>query len=128
MTSEITLKTFSNENFENIAVTILSDKEWFKAVDIAKMLGYRNPKKAITDHCLKEGVTICSLLTDGGSQKAKFINEGNLYRLIIKSKLPTAQKFERWIFDEVLPSIRKTGSYSTFAVPTSLPEALRLAA
>lgn len=80
--------------------------------DIAKALGYKNSSKALSDHC--RGVTKC-YITDslGRQQEVNFIPEGDIYRLAAKSELPGADKFESWIFDEVLPSIRKHGMYAT---------------
>jgi prophage antirepressor-like protein len=75
------------------------------------MLGHTNPQKAIRDHCKEKGCTIRSVPTNGGRQNKKFIDEGNLYRLITNSELPAAEKFENWVFDDVLPTIRKTGGY-----------------
>ena len=87
----------------------------FCGKDIATVLGYTNPNKAMKDHC--KGVTIrYPLETPGGTQEARFITEPDLYRLITHSKLPEAEKFERWVFEEVLPSIRKHGMYATESV------------
>lgn len=94
----------------------------FCGTDIAKALGYSNPRKALIDHCKEKGVTIRDAPTKGGIQQLKFITEGNLYRLIVSSKLPSAEKFESWIFDDVIPTIRKTGTYS---IPQDYPSALR---
>ena len=76
---------------------------------MARALGYSRPGKAIIDHC--KGVLKRDTLTNGGIQELSYITEGDVYRLIIKSKLPAAEKFEHWVFDEVLPSIRKHGGY-----------------
>ena len=103
------LKVFQNSEFGKLEIMVIDGKEYFPAIQCAKVLGYTNPRKAIRDHC--EGVTICSLPTNGGTQDIKYIPEGDLYRLIIRSKLPTARKFENWVFDEVLPEIRHTGGY-----------------
>jgi prophage antirepressor-like protein len=86
----------------------------FHAGDVCGILGYSNDSKAIKDHCKEGGVTI-RYLTDslGREQGNKFINESNLYRLIARSKMPNAEKFQDWVFDEVLPSIRKHGAYMT---------------
>ena len=87
---------------------------------MAKALGYTNPTKAINDHC--RGITerrANDLL--GRQQNMKFIPEGDIYRLAAKSELPGAEKFESWIFDEVLPTIRKHGAYMT---PEKLEEVL----
>ncbi|MDO5068386.1 MAG: phage antirepressor KilAC domain-containing protein [Propionibacteriaceae bacterium] len=80
--------------------------------DAATALGYQNPKDALRRHC-KGVAKHYPLQTEGGVQKARFISEGDLYRLIVNSQLPAARRFEKWVFDEVLPSIRKTGVYST---------------
>lgn len=105
------LKVFSNTEFGKLGVMIIDGKEYFPAIQCAKILGYVNPRDAVQKHCKSEGVANCDVLTNGGSQKVKFITEGNLYRLIVSSKLPQAEKFERWVFDEVLPAIRKNGTY-----------------
>lgn len=105
------VKVFQNDKFGNIRVVLISGKEHFVASDVAKALGYAKPQNAISAHCkgaLKQGV-----LTNGGMQEMLVIPEGDVYRLITHSKLPTAQQFERWVFDEVLPSIRKNGTYMT---------------
>lgn len=118
---ENNLKVFQNSEFGKLEVFIDDKgKEWFPATDVAKILGYKNPQKAIKDHCKTDGVTIRSVVSVTTNQygkstrqevEKKFINEGNLYRLIVKSKLPQAERFESWVFDEVLPTIRKTGGY-----------------
>lgn len=79
------------------------------ASDVAKALGYSNPRKAVNDHC--KGVTKRDTPTSSGVQPISYINEGDMYRLIMRSKLPTAEKFEDWVVNEVLPSIRKNGGY-----------------
>ncbi|MDN9010021.1 phage antirepressor KilAC domain-containing protein [Brevibacillus laterosporus] len=109
----VNLNLFKHEIFGEVEVLILDGREWFGATSSAKSLGYSNPQKAVRDHCREEGCTIRSVPTSGGEQKMKFINEGNLYRLIAKSKLPSSQRFEYWIFDEILPSISKHGAYMT---------------
>lgn len=82
----------------------------FCAKDAARMLGYSNPNKAVVDHC--KGVPIrYPLETAGGTQHVRFILEGDLYRLIASSRLESAERFEFWVFDEVLPSIRRYGGY-----------------
>ena len=103
------LQTFSNSEFGEINVLIVGGKEYFPATDCAKILGYSNPHEAIRTHC--KGVSEFRTPSTGGSQNKKYITEGNLYRLIIKSKLPKAEKFESWVMDEVLPQIRQTGGY-----------------
>lgn len=107
------LEKFSHNMFGNLEILIKEGKEYFPATDVAKALGYSNPHKAIKDHCKPEGVNEALVPTNSGIQTKKFINEPNLYRLIVKSKLPQAEQFEKWVFEEVLPSIRKHGAYMT---------------
>jgi prophage antirepressor-like protein len=97
------------DELEFILATEIDGKPYFVGTDVAKALGYSNPRKAILDHC--KGVTKRDTPTSSGIQSMSYINEGDLYRLIMKSKLPSAEKFESWVMDEVLPTIRKTGSY-----------------
>lgn len=80
--------------------------------DVAQALGYANPAKAVIDHC-KGFLFWKPLETAGGIQQVRFISEGDMYRLITSSKLPAAERFEKWVYDEVLPSIRKHGAYMT---------------
>ncbi|WP_239772133.1 phage antirepressor KilAC domain-containing protein [Mammaliicoccus sp. P-M58] len=108
------LQVFQSSQFGNLEILTIEGKEWFPATDVAKKLGYSNPHKAIRDHTKDKGVTIRSVIDSlGRNQDKKFIDEGNLYRLITKSKLPQAEQFEEWVFDEVLPAIRKHGIYAT---------------
>ena len=104
-------------------MTEIDGKPYFVATDVATALGYTNPRKAVNDHC--KGVTKRDTPTSSGVQSMSYINEGDLYRLIMKSKLPSAEKFERWVMDEVLPSIRKTGSYNK---PMTTAEKIQLLA
>ena len=103
------LQIFNSEEFGEIRTIEIDGKPYFVGTDVAKALGYSNPRKAILDHC--KGVTKRDTPTSSGVQSMSYINEGDLYRLIMKSKLPSAEKFESWVMDEVLPTIRKTGSY-----------------
>ena len=99
--------------FGKISILVIDNKKYFSAVECAKTLGYSNPRDAVLRHCKKDGVVNHDVIDSmGRPQQVKFISEGNLYRLIVKSKLPTAEKFERWVFDEILPSIINKGSYS----------------
>lgn len=82
------------------------------ATDVAKALGYVNPAKAIRQHC-KGGPIWAPLESAGGKQKTRFITEGDVYRLIVNSKLASAQEFEKLVFEQILPSVRKTGAYMT---------------
>lgn len=108
------LQIFKSEKFGEIEILVENGKEYFPATEVAKILGYKDPNKAINTHCKKDGWVIRPVIDRlGRTQEKKFINEGNLYRLITKSNLPQAEVFESWVFDEVLPSIRKTGMYAT---------------
>lgn len=106
------LQIFENPMFGTIRTLEEDGKLLFCGKDVATALGYKNQNKAISDHC--RGVTK-RYLTDslGREQETNFISEGDIYRLAAKSELPGADEFERWIFDEVLPSIRKHGTYMT---------------
>ena len=104
------IQIFNNELFGEIRT--LEDengKILFCGSDVARALGYVIPSKAVSTHC--KGVSKMEVPTNGGNQLMLFIPEGDVYRLIAHSKLPAAEQFERWIFDEVLPTIRKTGGY-----------------
>ena len=103
------IKIFENDEFGKVRIVEIDNKTYFVANDIATALGYASPKNAVARHC--KGVTETVLPSNGGIQSMKIITEGDIYRLIIRSKLPSAEKFESWIFDTVLPSIRKNGGY-----------------
>ena len=103
------LEIFKNEEFGEIRTVEVDRKPYFVGIDVARALGYSNPSKAVTQHC--KGVTKLGIPSKGGKQETNCIPEGDLYRLITHSELPSAQRFESWIFDEVLPSIRKNGGY-----------------
>lgn len=105
------LTTFTNDVFGNIRGAEINGKPYFVGKDIAIALGYAKPTDAVRKHC--KGVSKMEIPTNGGVQKVSIISEGDLYRLIAHSKLPEAEKFESWVFDEVLPSIRKHGMYAT---------------
>lgn len=105
--SNITI--FENKEFGRVRTVLVDNKPYFVANDVAKSLGYKRPADAITAHC--KGSVKYRYLTEGGEQELKIIPEGDVYRLVVKSKLPSAEKFESWVFDEVLPSIRKNGGY-----------------
>lgn len=113
------LQIFNNEEFGSVRTVEIDGKPYFSASDVAAALGYSNPRKAIIDHC--KGVTKRDTPTTSGVQTINFIPEGDIYRLIVSSKLPSAEKFETWVFDEVIPSIRKTGGYQ---MPKTYIEAL----
>lgn len=104
------LQIFKNSEFGSVRTVDIDGKIYFVANDVAKALGYKRPADAVTAHC--KGSVKHRYLTEGGEQELKVIPEGDIYRLVIKSQLPTAEKFERWVFDEVIPSIRKHGMYA----------------
>lgn len=115
------LKVFNNSEFGELGVLIIDGKEWFPASQCAQVLGYKNPHDAILKHCKADGVvkregvsytTNQHGVTSQQIVEIKYINEGNLYRLIVHSKLPKAVEFEKWVFDTVLPSIRHNGGYA----------------
>lgn len=103
------LQIFNSPEFGDIRTVEIDGKPYFVANDVAKSLGYKRPADAVTAHC--KGSVKRRYLTEGGEQEVKIIPEGDVYRLISRSKLPSAEKFERWVFDEVIPSIRKNGGY-----------------
>lgn len=109
MMSEI--QVFNNSEFGEIRVMELNGEPYFIGKEITTILGYTNPRKAITDHVDAEdkGVTKCDTL--GGAQDMTIINESGLYSLVLSSKLPGAKRFKRWVTSEVLPSIRRNGGY-----------------
>ena len=119
------MEIFKNPEFGSIRVIEENGKYLFCGADVARALGYVKPQNAISTHC--KGALKRGTLTERGTQQLLFIPEGDLYRLIVHSKLPSAERFERWVFDEVLPTIRKHGAYLTkeklWEVATS-PEAL----
>lgn len=105
------ISTFNDSEFGEIRTIQKEDKVLFCGSDIARALGYARPADAISAHC--KGVCVLPTPSAGGVQNTKFITEGDIYRLIAHSKLPSAERFERWVFDEILPSIRKHGAYMT---------------
>ncbi len=110
------LQIFENEEFGKLEILTINGKPYFPARS-ATILGYSNARDAIARHCKKDGVVKHDVIDRlGRNQEKHYINEGNLYRLIIRSKLPAAVRFEVWVMDEVLPTIRKHGAYLTDAI------------
>lgn len=107
------MRIFENAEFGRVRTAEINGEPYFVGKDVADILGYTNPRKAIIDHVDDEdkGVTKCDTL--GGIQEVTVINESGVYSLIFSSKLPGAKRFKRWVTSEVLPSIRKTGGYDT---------------
>ena len=101
-------------NFQQNPVRTVADNQgelWFWANDVCEILGYSNPRQAVQKNCKEKGVSNRYTPTRGGEQSMTYINEPNLYRLIIKSRKPAAEAFEEWVMETVLPAIRKTGGY-----------------
>lgn len=113
----------SGFNFEGKAVRVVTidGAPWWVGKDVCDVLGYENASKALSDHC--KGITNrYPLTTGGGTQEMRVISEPDLFRLIVGSKLPSAVRFERWVFEEVLPSIRKTGGYLSTSIDFTDPD------
>lgn len=118
------MKVFESQEFGTVRLAWEADRILFSATDSARALGYANPYAAVKRHC-RAPLTKREVVTQSVNQfgavseqavEMSFISEGDLYRLIVHSKLPSAERFERWVFDEVLPSIRKHGAYMTDSV------------
>lgn len=120
------MQIFKNNEFGEVRTLIKDGEPWFIGKDIADALGYAKASNAIGAHVDEEDKGASKQGTLGGEQEVTIINESGLYSLILKSQLPKAKSFKRWVTSEVLPTIRKTGSYSM--VPRNFAEALRLAA
>ncbi|BAT19793.1 phage antirepressor KilAC domain-containing protein [Asaia bogorensis] len=119
MATEPTIFVFANAE---IRVVMLDDAPHFVGKDVAERLGYSNAADAISKHC-KGVAKRYPLSTEGGMQEVRVLSEPDVLRLIVRSKLPEAQQFEQWVFEEVLPSIRKCGGYMV-AAPDETPEEL----
>ena len=106
------LQVFSNTEFGSVRTLAIDGEPYFVGKDVAEILGYTNPRKALADHVEEEdkGVTKCDTL--GGMQELTIINESGLYSLILRSQLPKAKQFKRWVTADVLPSIRRHGMYA----------------
>ena len=116
------LKILDFENHD-VRMQVINDDPWFVGKDVAEILGYERTADAIRVHVDEEDKGVCEIQTPGGTQWMNIINESGLYGLVFKSKLASAKKFKRWVTSEVLPAIRKTGSYQ---VPQDPMSALKL--
>lgn len=105
------LQVFNNEEFGQIRMVMVNKKPYAIASDVAKALGYKRPADAITAHC--KGSVKYRVLTNGGEQEVKVIPQGDIVRLAVKCKLDGSDKFESWIFDDVIPSVLNNGMYAT---------------
>lgn len=106
------LKIFENEAFGKVRVIERNNEPWFVGKDVAEALGYSQPAKAIREHVKDTHKGVSEMDTPGGRQQIIIIDEAGLYSLVLRSKLPAAEAFQEWVVAEVIPSIRKTGSYS----------------
>ena len=102
------IQIFKNEEFGQVRTILIENEPWFVGKDVASILGYSNPQKAIRDHVDDERIVL-----SGQNREVILINESGLYSLILSSKLPNAKKFKKWVTSEVLPSIRKHEVYMT---------------
>lgn len=107
------LKIFENPDFGKVRTMEIGGEPYFVGKDVAEILGYSNPQKAIREHVDDDDKGVNEMVTPGGAQQLVCINESGLYSLILSSKLPKAKEFKRWVTSEVLPSIRKHGLYAT---------------
>lgn len=122
------MQIFNNDEFGKMRSILIDNEPWFVGKDIALSLGYTNPQKAVRDHVDLEDRGVNEMDTPSGRQELTFINESGLYALIFGSKLPNAKKFKHWVTSEVLPSIRKTGSYKADTNSDLYMEAARILA
>ena len=128
------LKVFQNSEFGDLGILLIDGKEYFPATQCAKILGYKNARDAIARHCKgvvkHDGVSYTTnqhgVITKQQTE-INYIPEGDLYRLIIRSKLPAAERFERWVFDEVLPALRKNGTYGSVNLEVIIAKAVTMA-
>lgn len=107
------LQVFQNNEFGQIRTLTIEDEPWFVGKDVAISLGYKDTVNALKSHVDEDDKRGWQITTPYGEQTVTAINESGLYSLIFSSKLPSAKRFKRWVTSEVLPSIRKTGSFST---------------
>ena len=120
------LQIFSNEEFGQIRTGEIDGEIYFVGKDITEVLGYANASKAITDHVDEEDKLNNESLSSLGQRGGWLINESGLYSLILSSKMPNAKKFKRWVTSEVLPTLRKTGSYEMPNMSTEMKAILMI--
>ena len=118
------LQVFNNAMFGDVRIILQNNEPWFVAKDVTNILGYQNSSKAISDHVDTDDKLNNETLSSLGQRGGWLINESGLYSLILSSKLPNAKQFKRWVTSEVLPSLRKYGTYS-MDIPRTLPDALK---
>lgn len=118
------LQVFNNAMFGNVRVLLQGDEPWFVAKDVADTLGYQNGSRDVNRHTDEEDRTKAMVFDGNQNKETILINESGLYSLVLSSKLPNAKQFKRWVTSDVLPSIRKYGTYS-MDIPRTLPDALK---
>lgn len=118
------LQVFTNPEFGQVRTVTIEEEPWFVGKDVAVALGYSNTKDALHRHVDPEDKGGSQITTPSGEQTMTIINESGLYALIFGSKLESAKRFKHWVTHEVLPAIRKTGSYSIIPKVTATPPAL----
>lgn len=112
MEKENQLQVFTNEKFGEVRTVKINGEPWFVGKDIAEKLGYKDPRGAVSKKIDVEDKGVAKMDTPSGTQEMTIINESGMYTLILGSKLPQAKEFKRWVTSEVLPSLRKNGTYS----------------
>lgn len=118
------LQVFNNAMFGNVRVLLQGDEPWFVAKDVADTLGYQNGSRDVNRHTDEEDRTKTMVFDGNQNKETILINESGLYSLVLSSKLPNAKQFKRWVTSDVLPSLRKYGTYS-MNIPRTLPDALK---
>lgn len=120
------IRIFNNPEFGEVRTILIDGEPWFVGKDVANALGYKKVTEALQTNVDEMDSTLMGVMDSmGREQKTKVINESGLYSLIFGSKLDSAKKFKRWVTSEVLPSLRKTGSYGA---PKTIPEQIQLLA
>ena len=120
------IRIFNNPEFGEVRTILIDGEPWFVGKDVANALGYKKVTEALQTNVDEMDSTLMGVMDSmGREQKTKVINESGLYSLIFGSKLDSAKKFKRWVTSEVLPSLRKTGTYGA---PKTIPEQIQLLA
>ena len=114
------LQIFNNEEFGEVRTVIIDNEPWFVGKDVAEALGYKNTRQALSTNVMSEDKGVHSVDTPSGTQQMTIINESGLYALIFGSKLDSAKRFKHWVTSEVLPSIRRSGSYQKSLTPEQM--------
>ena len=121
-------RIFTSPLFGNVRAAYIDGVAWFVGKDVCRALGYKDHRYALDKHVDIRDKSRCGIHTPGGKQAAIIINESGLYALVLASRLPFAQEFKHWVTAEVVPSIRKTGSYSLVEPPAQVQHVIEQAA